>query len=443
MKAALLTSLIPLMIHAAPTVAADDIRSKDTGPRSATFSRLEIDPDARVYGVPFGASEDDFVKAHGKPDGHVRLNETHTTLIYGRSHAFVFEDGKLVGVRITSQILDWKLASEFQEWTPFDNRDWRLNSGVFMGMNLKEVRQILGDKLASGDFGRHYYTTAKARVELDFSHYTNEGDGEEAYKLHGIYVRYGLPAEGAERLPRLMRGLGLGSKKFGGIGAMLRMDEDSGEVEIMGVTPGSPAAKAGLQKGLFIRSIENLPTKGKKLSESVEVLRGAVGTKVTLEVFDPDKNQNRVVELTREEIVVTGSEWLGRQTNIAVTTDQVLRLEATNGARAVIQFLGFTCGGFGSGDREDTATYRWRFRASPSAASVAGTNTAVDRYTSKLIGSNRFQRTPRNNPEDAQVKASEIAVQWSYGNTNKGFIRFDQSTLKASLNDQSAFDGGP
>ncbi len=448
MNAALLLSLIALILNATAASAADDIRSKVGGPSRATFRGLEIDPDAHIYGVPFGASEDDFIKAHGKPDGYMRLNHEHTALLYGRSHAFVFEDGKLMAVRITSQILDWKLANELQDWSPFDNRDWRLSSGVFMGMNLKEIRNKLGDKLAKSELGHHYYRTAKARVELDFAQYRDRGDGDEAYTLHGIYVRQGAPAEGEEGIPRALRGAGRnfpgGSERFGGIGARLRVNEDSGELEIMGVNPGSRAAKAGLQKGLFIRSIDNTPREGKGLSECVAVLRGKVGTKVNLEVFDPDKNQGRVVELTREEIVSTGYERLGGLTNIAVTADQVLRLESTTGARAVIQFLGFTKdGGFESRDARDTATYRWRFSSSPGATIVTGTNTAVDRYTMKPIGSNRFEITPTNSREEAKVKAGEIAVEWSYGYANKAYIRINPSSLKATVHDQSEFEKGP
>jgi hypothetical protein len=149
---------------------AADIRSKVTGPSRTTFRGLEIDPDVSIYGVPFDGSEDEFMKVHGSPDGYVRLSDAHTALLYGRSHAFVFERGKLVGVRIAGRILDWNLVNELQDVSPFDDRNWRLKGGIFTGMKRSEVRAILGDKLLSGEFGRHYYTTAKARVDLEFYH---------------------------------------------------------------------------------------------------------------------------------------------------------------------------------------------------------------------------------------------------------------------------------
>src|SRR5262249_41217740 len=108
------------------------------------------------------------------------------------------------------------------------------------------------------------------------------------------------------------------------------------------------------------------------------------------------------------------------------------------------QFLGFSAdAGFGSKDRQETATYRWRFKASPFASVLAGTNTATDRYTLKLVGSNRYELTARNSREEAKVKAGEITLDWSYGDTNKGLIYCNPSKLKASVHDRSVFDTGP
>jgi hypothetical protein len=443
MKTEFLISLVLIVIHATSASAADDIRSK-VGGNTATrerFRSLAIDPDASVYGVPFGVSEDEFIKTHGKPGGYVRFNDTHTALIYGRSHAIVFVNGKLMGARIANGILDWKLSNELQDWSRWDSIDWRLDGGIFVGKNLKQVRDILGDRLKVLESFRHYYTTRNARVELDFAHYSDRGPGDEAYVLHGVYVRHGELAKETTRPPGPRAGLPPLEERFGGIGATLRTEPGTGEVEIMNVTPQSPAAKAGLRKGLFIRSINGVPTDGQWLANCIEMVRGDVGTKVTLEVYSPVDNENRIVELVREEIKHNGRTWLGRETNVLVTTDQVLRLETTNGARALIQFLGFTMeGAFASGNGQDTAAYRWRFKASPSAPIMAGTNTAMDGYTSILIGANRFQRTPRNSREEAKIRAGEIAVTWSYGNTNQGYIRVDPSRLKASLHDARVFD---
>jgi hypothetical protein len=226
---------------------------------------------------------------------------------------------------------------------------------------------------------------------------------------------------------------------------MLREDNNTGGIEITSVTRDGPAARAGLRKGLFIHSVDDVPMQGRGLPDVVEMLRGKVGTKVKLDVFDPNKNASQVVELMREELNFAQHASMRERTNLAVMTDQVLRLEATNGARAVIQFFGFTTGGSlgRAGDGEDTATYRWRYGVGPGAPVVTGTNTAVYRYTAKLVGSNRYQLTSRGGTEDAKVKVGEFEVEWSYGYTNKGFIYCNPTKVTATVNDRSEFENGP
>ncbi|MEW6302527.1 MAG: PDZ domain-containing protein [Verrucomicrobiota bacterium] len=430
-----------------PLTGADDIRSKVKGAGSATFRGLEIDPDSNVFGVPFGASEDDFIKARGKPDGYVRLSDKAAALIYGRSMAFVFESGNLAGVRITDQLLDWKLANKFRSWNSLLQPDWRLNNGIFTGMNRKEVKRILGDKLQTGEFDDNFYKTAEARVELDFSHYINEGEGEEAHRLTGIYVWHGDPPEDSFRIPGFPDGVKLDAAgdglSFGGIGAILRINRDSGELEVVKVVPGSPAARAALESGQVIRSIDGASTKGKELSETTAAVRGAPATTVKLEVYDPKEDKSRVVELTRAMITLDGEDWPGGR-SLAITTAQMLRLESTSGARAVVQFIGFAnTDRLSREDGQETATYRWRLKTSPSGPVETGTNTTINRYKMKLTGPNRYEVTPITSREEAMIKVGEFSVPWSYGHTNKGYIYALPSHIKASVQELKEFEKGP
>ena len=71
----------------------------------------------------------------------------------------------------------------------------------------------------------------------------------------------------------------------------------------------SPAAKAGLRTGDYIRAINDLPTREMSVWEGTRVLRGAAGTKVTLTVIRGNAADPHVVELVREAgppSVVTG-----------------------------------------------------------------------------------------------------------------------------------------
>jgi hypothetical protein len=448
-------TLFAVLLALFTTIAfsADDIRSKVTaGTGVAKLRSLEIDPDVSIYGIPFGTPEDDFIKAIGSPPaGYLRLNGAETAMIYGRAHAFLFENGRLVGLRISSQILDWNLAKELQAWGSYDMMGWELSNGISQQMNLKQVKNLLGAKLMSNEFDRYYYTTVKARVELNFAHYANEPDTDLAHKLHGIYVRQGGKA-GADanfRAPRPSFDFPdpPTSERAGKIGIMLGRDSESAELKIVSVIPNSPSDRAGLEKGLLIRSVDQVSTAALSLERSMQLLRGEPGTRLRLEVFDPKANQSRTVELTREKMdrypAGRKGDPVAGLTNITVSGDQVLKLTATNGARAVIQFVSLTKGADGTGDREDTATYRWRFRATPLAPILAGTNTAVYRYTSEEITPTQFQITPIGSRDEARIKVGNITLDWSYGFTNRGHIRFSSSALHGSVEKDSSFAEGP
>jgi carboxyl-terminal processing protease len=86
-----------------------------------------------------------------------------------------------------------------------------------------------------------------------------------------------------------------------GVGVALGVETNA--VKIMKVFPNTPASKAGLSRGLMVQKIDGTATDGRHLKDWVEKLRGAVGTKVKLELVDPAKGMTNTVELTRERIV--------------------------------------------------------------------------------------------------------------------------------------------
>ena len=87
-----------------------------------------------------------------------------------------------------------------------------------------------------------------------------------------------------------------------GIGVMLAMRDH--EPEIMDVLPGSPAAKAGLHRGMLIQQIDGADIVDKPLAECVAMTRGPVGSKVQLEVIDPARSETNLMEFTREKILL-------------------------------------------------------------------------------------------------------------------------------------------
>jgi carboxyl-terminal processing protease len=71
-------------------------------------------------------------------------------------------------------------------------------------------------------------------------------------------------------------------------------------LRIIAARDGSPAAKAGLRTGDYVRAINETPTREMSVFQGMRLLRGAPGSKVKLTVFRGNSNDPHVIELTRE-----------------------------------------------------------------------------------------------------------------------------------------------
>ena len=94
--------------------------------------------------------------------------------------------------------------------------------------------------------------------------------------------------------------------KFGGLG--IRIYEDKGFIKIYRPLPKTPAMRAGLQAGDYITKVDGEPIHisagGQTLSEVVDILRGLVGTEVTVTVQRRGHSEPFDVTLIREEIEI-------------------------------------------------------------------------------------------------------------------------------------------
>src|SRR5213593_2019865 len=80
-------------------------------------------------------------------------------------------------------------------------------------------------------------------------------------------------------------------------------------LRVIATRDDSPAAKAGIRTGDYIRAINDTPTREMSVWEGVRALRGAPGSKVALTIIRGNAADPHVVELTREPepaSVVTG-----------------------------------------------------------------------------------------------------------------------------------------
>jgi carboxyl-terminal processing protease len=75
-----------------------------------------------------------------------------------------------------------------------------------------------------------------------------------------------------------------------------------GYLRIIATRDGSPAAKAGLMSGDYVRLIDKMPTREMSVFEGMRALRGPVGSKVSLTIIRENPNDPHVVELTREAV---------------------------------------------------------------------------------------------------------------------------------------------
>ena len=71
-------------------------------------------------------------------------------------------------------------------------------------------------------------------------------------------------------------------------------------LRVIAARDGSPAAKAGLRTGDYVRAIDDTPTREMSVFEGMRALRGAPGCKVTLTVIRGSAANPHVIELTRE-----------------------------------------------------------------------------------------------------------------------------------------------
>ncbi|GHD98188.1 peptidase S41 [Defluviimonas sp. 20V17] len=88
--------------------------------------------------------------------------------------------------------------------------------------------------------------------------------------------------------------------EFGGLG--IEVTQDQGFVKVVTPIDGTPAAKAGIKTGDFITKVDGKSLLGKTLDQAVEMMRGPVGSDVTLTIVRKGEKEPFDVKLTRDTI---------------------------------------------------------------------------------------------------------------------------------------------
>lgn len=89
--------------------------------------------------------------------------------------------------------------------------------------------------------------------------------------------------------------------EFGGIGAYVNQDSN-GHLVITAPFNDYPAEAAGLETGDIIRTINGTDITGFTLDQAVALLRGEIGSTVSLTIFRPSTEEEFPVEITRAQI---------------------------------------------------------------------------------------------------------------------------------------------
>lgn len=90
--------------------------------------------------------------------------------------------------------------------------------------------------------------------------------------------------------------------KYQGIGAYISSKDE--QLTIIAPMEGSPAERAGIQKGDVILEIDGEATNGMSATEAALKIQGPKGTSVTLLILSLDEEEPREVEVTRDEIML-------------------------------------------------------------------------------------------------------------------------------------------
>lgn len=107
-------------------------------------------------------------------------------------------------------------------------------------------------------------------------------------------------------------------------------------LRIVAARDGSPAAKAGLRSGDFIRAIDGRSTRDISAIEGARLLRGAAGSKVTLLVLRGNAAEPHEVALVRER--VAGPDVTSRMAGAAIGYVRVVEFGAETAVRIRLAF---------------------------------------------------------------------------------------------------------
>ena len=161
------------------------------------------------------------------------------------------------------------------------------------------VGGLIGQERSSGDRAFRHLRVFDDVVQLVMSNYVEDVKVDRAMEgaLRGLAD--GLDPDSAYLDAKQVRAVAGGETlPDGEVGIELTRQY---YLRVIAARDGSPAAKAGLQTGDFVRGIDTKPTRDMSVFEGARLLRGAPGSKVTLTVLRGSAAEPHDVVLVREK----------------------------------------------------------------------------------------------------------------------------------------------
>jgi carboxyl-terminal processing protease len=267
-------------------------------------------------------------------------------------------------------------------------------------------------KASGGDQTFQHLRVFEDVVSLILNNYVEEAKVDKVMEGAMRGLADGLDPDSAYLTAAEVKSMEPGGEKFPGGDVGIELTRQY-YLRIIAARDDSPAAKAGLQTGDYVRAIDGKAARDLSVFEGMRLLRGAPGTKVTLTVIRGNAAEPRQIELVREKTpgtVVTGKmlpDGLGYIRISAFSAETAARLKTQaaelqkSGARHLIVDVRRTAEGpFETGIEAARA-----FVKAGTLAMVAGRDPQAPQPPSATA-----PPAPAGRPADVPVKVSKAAI---------------------------------
>ncbi len=108
--------------------------------------------------------------------------------------------------------------------------------------------------------------------------------------------------------------------EFGGLG--IEVTQEDGVVKVVAPIDDTPAAKLGVQSGDLITHVDGESLIGLNLNEAVDMMRGPIGSTVTITIFREGEDEPFDLEITRDTVKVASAKARAIDNNVYIRLTQ-------------------------------------------------------------------------------------------------------------------------